>query len=170
MLYSVSVPNKAYITSFQGDAIIVNASSTEFLNLLIGKWELTGQMGNTPLHQAVTAQWTLDHRFVELRFTSTIPASDGQPPYQAIYFIGYDERDDTYVMHLLDTFGASYSRVIGLGKRDENTIPFVFQYTEDPFVNRFIWEADSQSWTFELTHEQNGQIQLFATKRMKRTG
>ena len=146
----------------------MNVSPTEFLNLLIGKWELTGQMGNTPLQQAVTAQWTLDHRFVELHFTSTIPSSDGQPPYQAIYFIGHDEKDNTYVMHLLDTFGASYSRAIGLGKRDGNTIPFVFQYTEDPFVNRFTWEADTQSWTFELTHKQDGQIHVFATKHMKR--
>ena len=147
---------------------MVNTSSAEFLNLLIGQWELTGQMGKTSLRQAVIVQWTLNHHFIKLHFTSTIPTSESQPPYQATYFIGYDEKDDTYVMHLLDTFGAGYSRVIGLGKRDRNTIPFIFQYPEGPFVNRFIWESDTQSWKFELTHEQDGQIQVFATKRMTR--
>ncbi len=143
-------------------------TSAEFLSLLIGQWELTGQMGTTPLQQAVTVQWVLDRRFVELHFTSTIPTPEGQPPYQAIYFIGYDERDDIYVMHLLDTFGAGYSRMIGLGKRDGNTIPFVFQYAEGPFTNRLIWESSTQNWVFEQTYEQYSQIRTFATKRMTR--
>jgi len=142
--------------------------SSDFLNLLIGQWELTGQMSTTPLQQAVTAQWVLENSFIELHFTSTLPASESQPPYQAIYFIGYDEREDTFVMHLLDTFGAGYSRVIGLGKRDGNSIPFVFQYPEGPFVNRLIWESGTQSWTFELTYERDGQVRTFATKHMKR--
>ena len=146
----------------------MNTSSAEFLDHLIGHWELTGQMGNTHLQQAVTAQWVLGHCFVELHFTSTIPTPESQPPYQATYFIGYDEKDNTYIMHLLDTFGAGYSRVIGLGKRDINTISFIFQYPEGPFVNRFIWEPDTQSWTFELTYEKDGQIHGFATKRMTR--
>lgn len=147
---------------------MVKTSPMEFLDLLIGQWELTGQMGNTPLQQAVTAHWALDHCFVELHFTSSIPASEDQPPYQAVYFVGYDKRDDTYVMHLLDTFGAGYSRVIGLGRRDRNTISFIFQYPEGPFTNRFIWEPDTHSWTFELTHERDGQVHVFATKHMTR--
>jgi hypothetical protein len=141
-------------------------TSIEFLNLLIGEWDLTGQMGTTPLEQTVTVQWVLERSFVELHFTSTLPASAGKPPYQAAYFIGYDEQDDTYVMHLLDTFGAGYSRVIGLGKREGNTIPFIFYYDDGPLTNRLIWESDTQSWTFELTYEQDGQFQTFATKRM----
>jgi hypothetical protein len=97
-----------------------------------------------------------------------LPASDNQSPYQAVYFIGFDERDDTYVMHLLDTFGAGYSRVIGLGKRDGNTIPFIFQYADGPLTNRLIWDSDTQSWTFELTYVQEGQVHTFATKCMIR--
>ena len=143
-------------------------TSAEFLYRLVGQWDLTGQMGTTPLQQVVSAGWTLEGRFVELHFASTLPASESQPPYQAVYFIGYDEQDDTYVLHLLDTFGAGYSRVIGLGKRDGDTIPFVFQYADGPFTNRFIWESTTQSWVFELTYEQAGQVHAFATKRMTR--
>ncbi|MFZ0548654.1 MAG: hypothetical protein WAM60_24605, partial [Candidatus Promineifilaceae bacterium] len=117
--------------------------------------------------QAVSVKWVLEGSFVKLHVTSTLPPSENQPPYQAIYFIGYDERDDTYVMHLLDTFGAGYSRVIGLGKRDGNTIPFVFQYTDTPFTNRLIWESGTQSWKFEQTYEQHGQVHTFATKHMR---
>ena len=143
-------------------------TSAEFLDRLVGQWDLTGQMGTTPLQQAVTAQWALEGRFVELHFASTLPAARSQPPYQAIYFIGYDEQDDTYVLHLLDTFGAGYSRAIGLGKRDGDTIPFVFQYADGPFTNHFVWESATQSWAFELTYEQAGQVHTFATKRMTR--
>lgn len=143
-------------------------TSMEFLNRLIGQWKLTGQMGTTLLQQAVTVKWTLEGRFVELHFKSTLPASESQPPYEAIYFIGYDEQDDAYVMHLLDTFGAGYSRFIGIGKRDGDTILFVFQYANGPFTNRFTWESTTQSWDFELAYEQDGKVHTFATKRMTR--
>ncbi len=144
------------------------SAPNEFLDRLIGQWELTGQMGSTPLHQAVVAHWVLAGRFVELRFTSMLPAPVGQPPYDALYFVGYDEREDLYVLHLLDTFGPEYSRWIGLGKREGEAIAFVFQYADGPFTNRFQWDPATQTWIFDLTYEQGGQVHTFATKRMRR--
>lgn len=56
--------------------------------------------------------------------------------------------------------------MIGLGKRYGDMISFIFQYKETPFMNRFVWEPNTQSWVFELTYEKDGQIHTFATKRM----
>lgn len=144
-------------------------SPNEFLNNLVGQWELTGRMGQVPLRQSVEARWTLGGLFVELYFKSTLPESrPGRPPYEAIYFIGYNAQDDVYVMHLLDTFGVATECVVGLGRREGDTIPFVFHYPSGPFTTRLLWTAAAQAWDFEQTYVQAGQVETFATRHMVR--
>ena len=143
-------------------------SPADFLNHLIGQWTLTGQMGATPLRQAVTARWVLGGLFVEMHFSSTLPAPEGRPPYEAIYHIGYNDKADVYILHLLDTFGVATACVVGRGRREGNVVAFVFDYEGGPFTNRFIWEADNDAWRFEQTYLDDGQTRVFATKQMTR--
>src|SRR5215467_12465233 len=49
-----------------------------WLDLLVGRWELTGQMGATPLRQAVEGRWILGHHFVEVTCRSVLPVPAGQ--------------------------------------------------------------------------------------------
>ncbi len=140
----------------------------ELLGKLIGAWDLTGRMGETPLHQAVQARWTLGGLFVEVHCQSILDAPPGEKPYEAIYYIGYDSRAQQYVMHLLDTFGVASSRTLGIGRQGNDTIPFVFEYESGPFTNTFTWHPDAEEWTFDLTYLENGAVRTFATKRMRR--
>jgi hypothetical protein len=140
---------------------------TAFLNNLIGEWKLVGQMGDTPLSQSVFGKWTLGGLFVELYFRSTLPTHDGKPPYEAVYHIGYNSESDVYVMHLLDTFGVATNCIAGLGKRNGDSIPFVFDYA-GPFTNKMTWDAKSETWTFEQTFVRDGTPRTFATKKMVR--
>jgi hypothetical protein len=142
--------------------------ASEFLDKLIGQWDLSGQMGQTPLRQSVEGRWTLGGLFVELYIKSTLPAPAGQKPYEAVYYIGYNEKNDLYVMHLLDTFGVALPYIWGVGKRAGDSIPFVFEYEGGPFTNLFIRDDARDEWRFELTYLQDGQIRTFATKRMVR--
>lgn len=143
-------------------------AASDFLNNLVGQWELTGQMGETPLRQSVDAGWTLGGLFVQMYFKSTLPAPAGHKPYEAVYYIGYNEQNDVYVMHLLDTFGVGTSCIVGVGRREGDSIPFVFDYEGSPFTNRFSWDAASGAWTFEQTSLEAGNVRTFATKRMTR--
>ena len=43
----------------------------DLLNNLIGRWSLTGKMGDTALYQEVNAKWVLRELFVEMRFSPT---------------------------------------------------------------------------------------------------
>ncbi len=140
----------------------------ELVRRLVGAWELTGMAGGTALSQKVDGRVVLESNFVELHFQSTEPGEDGDPPYQATYYIGFDEADGVYILHLLDTFGAKYSRCLGTGKRAGNTIEFQFDYGGKPFRNVFKWHPDDGSWTFDLTYEEDGETKEFADKRMVR--
>lgn len=143
-------------------------SATEFLGNLVGEWDLTGQMGETPLHQAATGRWVLGGLFVELYFTSLLPPPSGGKRYEAVYHIGYNAAQDRYVLHLLDTFGVATECSVGLGQREGDSIPFIFAYASGPFTNRFTWEAAPAAWTMEQTYIQDGQPRTFAVKRMVR--
>ncbi len=146
----------------------MTSSAHEYLDRLAGKWSLNGTMGTTPLQQAVEGQWVLGDRFIQLYFKSTLPAPENQAPYEALYHIGYNAENDVYVMHLLDTFGVSVNCIAGLGKREGDSVPFVFAYETGPFTNRMTWQAASESWVFEQTYLQDGVAQVFATKQMVR--
>jgi Protein of unknown function (DUF1579) len=140
----------------------------ELLDKLVGTWELTGQMGETAVQQAVEARWTLGGHFAEVRCRSVLNKPAGHEPYEAVYYIGFDAEDERYVMHLLDTFGARYSRFLGIGERRGNRISFVFEYPDGPFANAFTWHPDTAEWTFALTFLEDGIKRTFATKRMRR--
>ena len=142
----------------------------QFLGKLVGEWELTGQMGQVPLKQAVEAKWTLGGLFVEMYFRSLLPPPDGRRLYEAVYFIGYNEESDLYIMHLLDTFGVALACHVGTGRRDGDAIPFIFPYDGGPFTNRFVWNGASGSWSFEQSYIEDGAPRTFATKEMVRRG
>lgn len=142
--------------------------AAEFLNQLVGEWELTGQMDDTPLRQNVTARWTLGGLFVEMYFQSTLPAPAGQKPYEAVYYLGYNTDEDLFVLHLLDTFGVGMTCVPGYGKREGHVLPFVFEYRAGPFINKFIRAEAEDAWSFEQYYFENDQWQAFAKKHMTR--
>jgi len=81
----------------------------DLLDRLVGSWTLTGKMSSTPLKQRVEAKWVLRGRFLQMHFVSEGPTLGTQTPYEATYMIGYDSQSNTYVLHLFDTFGATYS-------------------------------------------------------------
>src|SRR5207249_8034184 len=94
----------------------------DLLNNLIGRWSLTGKMGDTALYQEVNAKWVLRELFVEMRFSSVRVAEGGNPDYEALYLIGHDEKTTEYVLHLFDTFGVTSKPVPGIGTRKDNTV------------------------------------------------
>ena len=131
---------------------------------LVGDWELTGKMGDTPLRQHVSAVWTLGGLFLRVHCRSTLPTPHGQPPYEALYLIGHNEADDVYVLNLFDTFGVARRPVPGVGRQEGNSVPFVFEYDQGPWTNRFTWFPEKKSWTNEITYFKDDELRTFATK------
>lgn len=137
-----------------------------FLDYLVGKWNLHGKMGDKTLLQKAVGQWVLNGLFLELRFKAVQIGKEGNPPYEAIYFIGYDDKAENYVLNLFDTFGVTSTPILGLGKREGNTIRFVFSHHTGLFVNAFTWHPKQHSWTMLLASEEKGKTQVFAKKEM----
>ncbi len=140
----------------------------DFLDRLVGSWDLTGTMGSTALHQSVDARWVIQGRFLQMHFVEESPAP-GKPPYEAIYMLGYDGQAGKYVLHLFDTFGATYSRTVGVGTRQGDSVDFLFEYPSGRFSNTFTWDRATGQWKMLLQQKEgDGEWKVFATKALSR--
>ena len=139
----------------------------DLLNNLIGRWSLTGKMGDIALYQEVNARWVLRELFVEMRCSPVRIGEGGNPDYEALYLIGYDKKTDEYILHLFDTFGVTSKPVPGVGQRKDNSIRFKFDYEVGPWYNTFTWEAIMRSWKNIITYEhKDGNKGTFAEKEL----
>jgi len=137
----------------------------DLLNNLVGRWSLTGKMGDTSLYQEVEARWVLRELFVEMRFTPVRIGEEGNPDYEALYLVGYDKKTTEYVLHLFDTFGVTSKPVPGIGTRKDNSVRFKFDYTVGRWFNTFTWDPGQKSWKNVITYEQkDGSEGTFAVK------
>ena len=140
----------------------------DFLDRLVGSWDLTGTMGSTPLHQHVDARWAIQGRFLQMHFVEEGPLP-GKSPYEAIYMLGYDNQAGKYVLHLFDTFGATYSRTVGVGTRQGDSVDFLFEYPTGRFSNTFTWNQATAKWEMLLRQrDSNGEWTVFARKTLSR--
>ena len=140
----------------------------DFLDHLVGQWLLTGKMGEVPLRQEVSARWTLGGNFLWIYFKSIAPEDNPTASYEAVYHLGFNEDEQLFVMHLLDTTEVPTECAMGLGRREGNSIPFLFEYGQTPFTNTFTWHPDRGIWSFLQSYEEDGRQKIFAEKEMAR--
>lgn len=137
-----------------------------FLENLSGSWDLTATMGSKDLHQRCEGEWVLQRNFFRMSCEAIPPDTSG---YQALYLIGYQSEKEHYVFHLFDTYGGDYSETLGIGRLENDRIPFEFNYPQGPFQNTFVWNEEEQSWKMILRQRnEEGSWELFSEKVLKR--
>jgi hypothetical protein len=121
----------------------------ELLEHMAGDWRLSGSaMGETSEHQ-VHVDWVLNHQFLRIHEKAVAPSKAGLL-YEAMVMVGYDNTSERYVAHWIDVFGGRWSETLGYGRRDGNTIEFLFEYPDGPFRTAFRWEPESKSWHWRM--------------------
>jgi hypothetical protein len=132
---------------------------------LVGKWQLTRTMRGKQVQNTVEAEWVLNHQFVRLHMKDTAVPSQ----YEAMIFIGYDNASERYVAHWIDIFGGRFSETLGYGRRQGDSIAFVFEYPDGPFHNTFTWNPKTKTWTFLMEQKNSsGKWVQFAKDELKR--
>lgn len=137
----------------------------ELLENLAGKWALTRKKGNQEVRNDVDVEWMLNHQFLRIHMTDAA----SPPQYEAMVFVGYDNASERYVVHWLDVLGGRSSETLGYGRRDGNSLRFVFEYPDGPFHNTFSWDPQGKTWTCLLEQKNAaGQWTTFATDSLRR--
>jgi Protein of unknown function (DUF1579) len=136
---------------------------------MVGTWKMAGTVVSRPAHHTVTVQWVLNHQFLEIHEQTSPDAGANESRYEAVWFLGYDQVSERYVLHLMDVFGARFSESLGYGTRSENDLRFVFEYPDGPFHTVWRWVPASKSWEWHMEQkDKEGKWQTFADLKLSR--
>ena len=98
------------------------------LDRLAGSWILQGTIGGHETTHDVESEWVLNHEYLRLHEISREKNAQGQPAYEAIIFIEWDESAKEYRCLWLDSTGGGGLAVpIAEGKRGNDQIEFAFK-------------------------------------------
>src|SRR5438128_3959157 len=87
----------------------------KLLEELVGNWNVTGRIAGQQFEQYCDADWVLNHQFLRVHFIDSAARnreSMGTPSnaeYEAMVFIGNDNRSETYVVQWIDISGRRLS-------------------------------------------------------------
>lgn len=141
------------------------------LNHLTGKWTLQGTIAGQQTTHDVVARWVLAHNYLQFHEVSREKDQKGEPVYEAIVYIGWDEPAKEYQCLWLDVTGGGglSAQAIGHGKRDGDSIAFLFKGTDGSlFHTTFAYDKSTDTWRWIMDGEENGKLQPFARLKLTR--
>ena len=134
-----------------------------FVDHLAGAWKVEGTLVGQRAHHTVIAEWVLNHQFLRIEEKTSPDAPKTESSYDSLWFLGYDDVSERYVLHLMDIFGGRFSETLGYGTRNGNEIRFIFEYPDGPFHNTMRWVPEKETWEWLLEQkDKNGKWAPFA--------
>jgi len=139
------------------------------LNKLAGKWVLTGTIeGQKTIHD-VDAKRVLNGQYVQIKEVSREKDEKGNPLYDAVIYICWQEAKKQYFCLWLDNTsneGIS-NQVIGRAKQNGDKIEMIFKFSDaNQFHTTFIYDREADTWQWLMDGEENGKLQPFARVRL----
>jgi hypothetical protein len=133
------------------------------LDHLTGNWVLHGAIAGKQTTHDVTAQWVLNHQYLQIHEVSRAKDAKGLPAYEASVFVGWQQATKQYVCVWLDDYGSISPASFGIAKSNgPNIIPFIFTYNDDIFHTTFKYNPKDNTWAWDLDSEDKGVLKPFA--------
>jgi len=169
---SVAIPIFASLILLARSA---SAQQTAFqdplLDHLTGTWVLQGTIGGSATTHDIDADWVLGHEYVRIHEASREKDAQGQPAYEAIVFIGWDQPSSRYACLWLDSTGGGglTGQAIGYAKRGGDDIAFLFKAGDGSlFHTTFAYSRSADTWQWLMDGEEKGKLQPFARVKLSR--
>lgn len=141
------------------------------LDRMIGQWVLQGTIAGKQTTHDITADWVLNHEYIRFQETSREKDGQGRAAYDAIVFLGWDQKSSQYACLWLDTTSGAglASGVIGRGTRHGNEITFLFKGDDGSnFHTVFAYDPTADTWQWRMDGEEQGKLQPFARVTLKK--
>ena len=168
-----------FMTSFSASAQRPTRKDP-LLDRLAGTWILQGTIAGQETTHDVESEWVLSHEYLRFHETSREKNAQGQPAYEAIVFIEWDEPSNEYKCLWLDsTAGGGLSAPIALGKRGDDEITLVFRDKVDKDKEKdkekdssvhttFAYNKVTDTWSWLIDNESGGKLTPFARVKLTR--
>jgi hypothetical protein len=146
-------------------------SKDPLLDRLAGNWVLQGTIAGRETTHDIESEWVLNHEYLQLHETSREKNAQGQPAYEAIILIEWDESLSEYRCLWLDsTGGGGLSTEIAHGKRGNDDIAFSFKDKDkDGGVHTtFTYSKSTDSWNWLIDNQIGAKLTPFARVKLTR--
>ncbi len=141
----------------------------ELLDRLVGTWVLEGTIGGRQTTHDVSAEWVVRHQFVRLHEVSREKTAKGEPQYEAMVFVGWDDTRKEHVAIWIDVWGGASDGTIGRAKREGDALPFLFKNGDSRFHTVFSYARAADAWTWKMDDEDgSGALRPFARVTLTR--
>ncbi len=147
------------------------SAPTALLNHLVGTWVLRGTIAGKQTTHDVQAAWVLRNEYVQLHEISRDKNASGGAAYEAIVYIGWDEKARQYTCLWLDSTAGGGLSPEGIARANEagNSIPFIFALSpSDQIHTTFSYDQAADTWRWLIDNIVNGRTQRFANVTLTR--
>lgn len=144
---------------------------SSLLDHLSGDWVLKGTIGAKETTHDVQAGWVLNREYLRLHEVSREKNAVGAPVYEAIVFIGWDDKAHQYTCLWLDsTAGNGLSaQTIARATPSADSIPFMFTISPtDSLHTTFNYDSRADTWQWLIDDEKDGKTDRFANVKLTR--
>jgi hypothetical protein len=171
MKTSLAILALLFMTSFS--ALAQEPTTKDpLLDRLAGSWILHGTIAGRETTHDIESEWVLSHEYLRLHETSREKNTQGQPAYEAIVFIEWDEPSKEYRCLWLDsTGGGGLSAPTAQGKRGNDEIAFLFRDKDDKdsgVHTTFVYNKGVDTWSWLIDNEDGGKLTPFARVKLTR--
>jgi hypothetical protein len=135
------------------------------LDQMVGKWTLEGTIAGSPTIHDIDAEWVLGHQYIRLKEVSHEKEMNGNPSYEAMVFICWEQKLQQYSCLWLDNTGNGglSAQAVGHAKANGNKIEFLFRGADlSVFHKSFIYSKVTDTWQWLMDGEENGKPEPFA--------
>ena len=136
--------------------------ASPLLDHLAGHWVLRGNIAGK--------QTTHDVQYLRLHEVSQEQDAKGQPQYEAMIFIGWNQTPKTYTCVWLDVYGGASVASLGVAEPAENELPFIFrdEKGEVSFHNDFVYNPTADTWEWRMDNIDKGLAKPFGRVKLTR--
>jgi hypothetical protein len=140
----------------------------ELLDRFQGSWVLQGTIAGKETTHDLTNDWVLNHQYLRIHEVSREKNAQGNPAYQAMVFVGWDQPNSRYFAIWLDIWGGFGKATVGYAPRSGDEIRFLFDDDKTVFHTTFLYDRKADRWEWQMDNEDNGKLTPFARVKLTR--
>ena len=144
--------------------------NSPLLDHLAGQWILQGIIAGQQTTHDVDVSWEIQHHYLQIREVSREKNAAGQPQYEAIIYVAWNEDTRQYACVWLDVYGSLNTSSLGFATPKESEIPFTFRNTkgEISFSNVFAYDPKTDTWEWRMDNIEKGVAKPFGRVKLQR--
>ena len=159
------------VTTGHAKQVPADLAPAALLDKLAGRWVMNGTLAGKPATHDVDAAWVLKREYLQFHEVSRDKDADGGPAYEAIVYLGWNDKTSEYGCLWLDNTEAwdFTGRGLGRGRKAGNSIPIVIALSpRDAIHTTFRYDIPSDSWQLTIDRVTDGKAKRFGDVRLTR--